>query len=69
MMTLDHAVLKCPVCGEKEKIILTDRFQPKEHTCPSCKKTYVKKDQSCCIVCEFADMNCLPKQQTGTCSW
>ena len=69
MMTLNKAVLRCPFCKEKEPITLTDRFQPKEHTCPSCKKTYLKKEYSCCIICDYSDMHCLPKQQTGSCSW
>jgi hypothetical protein len=69
MMTLDKALLTCPFCREKESILLRETFQPESHTCPYCKITYHKKENHCCVICDFSDLFCLPRQKTGTCSW
>lgn len=69
MHTLEFANLTCPHCLQKQTIDLKKYDSPKKITCIHCGLEIQKSEQTCCVICEYSDLFCLPKQNIGSCSW
>ena len=59
-----NAVLTCPVCGHKQKVIMPTEGHQHYYKCtnPECAADLAPKEGDDCVFCSYADKVCPPRQ-------
>lgn len=53
-----NVMLKCPLCLEKSKAIVSDERCPQQFTCPKCNQLVRNPITQCCVICAFSNKKC-----------
>lgn len=53
-----NVLLKCPLCSEKSKAIVSIENCPQSFVCPKCNQEVKNPITSCCIICAFSGKKC-----------
>lgn len=53
-----NVMIKCPLCSEKSKAIVSIDNCPQSFTCPKCDQGVKNPLTSCCIICAFSGKKC-----------
>ena len=57
-----NAILTCPKCNSKQKVIMPTNTCQYFYKCIYCKALLKPKGGDCCVFCFYADTKCPPKQ-------
>ena len=60
------ALLTCPQCGTKQPVEIPTNACQYFYTCVQCQTTLKPKTGDCCVICSYADTQCLPKQEEAS---
>lgn len=54
----DKAMLKCPYCGNIQKVAIPQNSCIHLYECIVCHKTFIPTLGSCCVICAYSDKTC-----------